>query len=395
LVLCVGCSSGGSGGTVDTPAAFQTAINNAFCQYNTRCGFFGASEEKKCESDAAAAAKMYTPAYSQADAVTKKRLAYDSSKAQACLDAIAKAGCSADAFNALGATCSGVFKGIVATGGSCLSASECAAGSWCDQGNNAGTDGCSGTCKANAATGAPCGSPAPCNDSDYCDGNVMPNICKTLLALGADCRDGECGGVGYCKGYMQGPPEVLGKCSGLGQVGDACATSFFGTTNCSLGLWCNDVNPASAVCAQPVASGGDCSSFAACADGLDCIGLAFDMNTGAVTTKGKCGPFLDIGKMCTTMGESGCPLDSRCDTASASCKPGAGTGDACDPTMVAQCSGNNYCDGTAKKCAVLVALGGACTPQPSDPMTGLPLGDPPCHDGACDAMTMKCALVCQ
>jgi hypothetical protein len=389
-----GCSSGGdnNGGVAD-PAAFDAAVSKAFCAYNTRCGYYGASEEKKCESDAVAAAKTYTPVYSTADAVKMKRLSFDAAKAQACVDAIAKAGCSVDSYYALGDTCGVVFKGKVATGGMCLSGLECAAGNYCDQGNNTGTDGCSGTCKANLATGATCDPNDPhCNDSDFCDDTAM--TCKTRLAAGADCKSGQCGLNNYCKGYDSGPPEVLGKCSGLGQVGDTCATSFIGTTNCSLGLWCNDVDPMNAACAKPVAAGGDCTSYYACVDGLDCIGLAFDQNTGAVTTHGKCAAWLDIGKACSSAGESGCPLDSTCDATANMCKAGAVVGDTCDPTSFGQCTGNAYCDGNTSKCATMVALGGACMPQPTDPQSGFPLGDEPCHDGTCDATTMKCALMC-
>jgi hypothetical protein len=393
LVLWAGCSEGGGGGLTD----FDTAVNDAFCAYNARCGYYGASEVAKCKSDAAAALKMYTPAYSTNDAVKMKRLSYDGVRAQACVDAINKAGCSNDSYYALGDSCSGVYKGLVPAGGTCLSAIECAAGNWCDQGNNAGTDGCSGTCKANTATGATCDANDPhCNDSDFCDDSTAAAVCKTRLKTGTACAPGQCVSGNYCKGYDSGPPEVLGQCSGLGQIGEACSMSFLGTTNCALGLWCNDVDPNAAVCAKPLANGTECSSYFACADGFDCLGLAFDPNTGDLTTKGKCGAFLDIGKACVSAGgESGCPFDSTCDTTSNTCKLGGAVGDTCDPTSFAQCSGNAYCDGNTSKCTTRVALGAACTPAPVDPGSGFPLGDEPCHDGTCDEMTMKCALICQ
>src|SRR5262245_17857487 len=131
----MGCSSGG-GGALDTSDAYNTQLDNAFCVYNARCGYLGQSEVKKCQSDAAAAAKMYKPAYNLTDAVNMKRLSYDPAKAQACLDAVAKAGCSNDSYYALADVCNPVYKGLVAAGGNCLADLECKDGNWCDQGAN-------------------------------------------------------------------------------------------------------------------------------------------------------------------------------------------------------------------------------------------------------------------
>jgi hypothetical protein len=395
-MVVAGCSSGGGGGP-DSPAAFDSQLNDAYCVYNARCGYYGASEVKQCESDAAAAAKMYPPAYSTTSGVQSNKLSYDAARAQACLDAVSKAGCSNDSYYALGDVCNGVFKGLVQAGGACVAALECAPGNWCDQGTNTGTAGCTGTCKANIATGQTCDpNNSHCNDSDYCDDSAGTGMgtCTATLKQGDSCVPGQCGIGLNCNGYDSGPPEVKGVCATLAKVGGKCTTSFLGTTNCQLGLWCNDADMNNAVCATPVASGGECQSYFACADGLDCLGLAFDAN-GAVTTKGKCGPFLDIGKSCSSVGgEAGCPYDSTCDATSMTCKLGGMVGDTCDPTSTGGCSGNNYCDGNTSKCAQLVALGGACTPAPTD-ANGFPLGDEPCHDGSCDATTNKCAVTCQ
>jgi hypothetical protein len=396
ILFCVlaGCSSGGSGGGLDTPDAYNSELDKALCAYNARCGYYGASEVKQCESDAVAAAKMYPPAYSISDAVKMKRLGYDATKAKVCIDAIAKAGCSNDSYYALSDTCNPVFSGLVKTGGACLGDFECATGNWCDQGANNGTTGCSGVCTANVASGGTCDPNAShCNTSDYCDDTSM--ACKARAKLGQSCSSSQpCEGVLDCKGYDAGPPEVLGTCSNLGQVGDACFSSFIGTTNCSLGLWCDDTDLNNPVCAKPIASGASCTSYFGCADGLDCIGLAFDNNTGDVLTTGTCKPFLDVGKACDSSGESGCPFDTTCDAASSTCKAGGKAGDTCDPQAFGGCSGNSYCDGNTSKCAVKVALGGACMQQPTD-ASGFPLGDDPCHDGSCDAMSNKCSLVCQ
>jgi hypothetical protein len=391
--LCVvaGCSSGGA---FDSPADFENAVSNAFCSYNARCGYLGQSEVKQCQTDAANAAKMYKPVYSSLDAVNAHRLSYDSGKAQACIDAVGKAGCSTDSYYALGDVCNFVYRGQVAVGGNCLGSFECKAGNWCDQGANNGTTGCSGVCTANTATGQTCDANNPhCNDSDFCDDSGTTAVCKARAKVGQTCSSTQRCLLGlYCKGYDQGPPEVPGSCSDLAKEGDTCSTSFIGTTNCQLGLWCDDSDPNNMTCKKPIANGQSCSSYYACADGLDCIGVAFDPNTGNLTTAGKCGPFLDVGKSCSSPGESGCPYDTTC--SGGSCSPGPKAGDACDPSTTNGCTGNTYCDGNTSKCTTLVALGQACMNPPTD-SNGFPIGGEPCHDGTCDMTTNKCALVCQ
>ena len=400
-LVVAGCSSGGGNGGISDPASFQQQAAVASCQQAARCGFIGASEEKKCEMDAATTAKMYPSAYSIADAVKQKRLTFDAKAAQACVEAQKNAGCSVDAyFDALD-KCAPTYKGAVPTGGTCLSSFECATGNWCDQGNGTGTDGCSGTCKANDAAGATCDPNNPhCNDSDYCDGTTMK--CTARAQVGQPCGQVECAIGSTCKGYIPADdtttpptPETPGTCSGRGKLGDPCQTYFFGDTDCQVGLFC-DPNQQNPVCSQPLAMGSDCSWYYACQDPLDCTGLTFDQNTGAVAQTGKCSPFLDIGQTCSnaTADDTGCPLDSTCDTTSMTCKLGGQLGDTCDPMGFGGCSGANlYCDGATSKCTQMVPFGGACTPPMTD-SSGFPIGDDPCHDGSCDATSMVCAIQC-
>jgi hypothetical protein len=153
------CSSGGTNNNnnnnLGDSAAFELQIALAFCSYNNRCGFVSNAELKNCQDAANKAATTYKPVYSPADAVKANKLAYDATKAKACVDAIGKAGCSNDSYFGLGDVCNPVYTGKVTEGGACVSAFECTPGHWCDQGMNQGVVGCAGTCKANTASGGP------------------------------------------------------------------------------------------------------------------------------------------------------------------------------------------------------------------------------------------------
>jgi hypothetical protein len=390
------CSSGGGsdGGGISTPSAFDSSLGVASCQNAVKCGFIGASEEKQCETDAAAALKAYPRAYSTGEAVNAKRLAFNGTEAQKCVDANKNNACSINAYFALGDKCANVFKPLVMPGGACKDSGECLGG-WCDQGAN-GVTGCAGTCKANDASGATCDPQGDhCNATDYCDSTTMK--CTLRAKLGDACGSNPlCGGNLFCKGYTPADmtnmtPEVKGVCKGVGAAGDACTKYFFGNDDCGDGLLCDD-SGTTPTCVKLAVMGGECTSYYGCVDPFDCIGLAFDQNSGAVTTKGKCGPWLDIGKSCPATGESGCPLDSTCDMASSTCKLAGQIGADCDTSGVtASCGTNLYCDGPTAKCAKTVALGGACVAPAMDSM-GNPIGGDPCHDGTCTGGT--CTLVC-
>ena len=390
-------STTGSGGT-STPSALNLLIADGFCQQAARCGQIAASEEKKCESDAAASAKMYTPVYSTDEAVKNKRLSYNATAGKACAADLAAEGCSVDAAFDDPADCDQVYTGLVAVGGVCMSSLECAAGNWCDAGASTGTDGCAGVCKANTATGATCDPNDPhCGAADYCDGTSMK--CTTAATAEQACDDSpQCATGLFCKGFIPADdtttpptPETPGVCKGRGQLGDACTSGFFGDTDCQIGLTCPDTT---SVCTAPLVAGSTCSSGSECADGLACIGVTSDPNTGDITMMGKCGPYLEVGAACVAgADETGCTLDTTCDMTTSVCTATGALNRTCDPMGFGGCGANLYCDGTTSTCLQAVAFGAACTPQMMD-MDGFPIGDEPCHDGACDATTMLCALAC-
>jgi hypothetical protein len=389
LALIFGaCSEAG----ISSPKDFDAQMATVRCERTAFCGFIGKSEIAKCQSDAKTSATKYPATYSTQEAVDAKRLAFDSAAAQKCLDAAKAQGCTLDRQLAVSSSCQDLFKPLVAVGGACKSSGECVDG-WCDQGPN-GNPGCAGTCKANTPTGMACDTSEPhCRTTDYCDSTTK--VCTVRAAAGAVCGTSpRCQRGLFCKGWdPTATPEVKGTCKGPGAVGETCEIFFFGNTDCSPALFCDDAQMPPK-CAMPLAMGTECSSFTACADPLDCIGLTFDSRTGNVTKKGTCGPYLDIGAMCTNAGETGCPLDSVCDATAKTCTlVGPAGADCSDAGTGGTCGNELYCDGTSKKCTPMVVLGGACTPPPVD-MSGFPLGDDPCHDGTCDEMTKVCTLIC-
>lgn len=399
MALLCGCGGGNGGGggnpdgggaSIMTVADFQAALATGNCVANAKCGYIGASEEKTCEADATAALKNFPPAYSPAEAVDAKRLAFDAATAQKCADTLRTLGCTIDEYFALSDLCEGVYKGLVMPGGMCRSDVECAGG-WCDMGM-VQTDGCAGMCVANTATGAACDpNDSRCGRTDFCDSTAKK--CTARAAAGMACGGTKlprCQLGLFCKGYKAGTmgmPDTPGMCAGPGAVGDACAEGFFGNTNCTPGLFC-DSSKTPAACATRLAAGAECDTLSACADGLTCVGLDVDTMTGDVLAKGRCGPFLDVGKMCADpkVYETGCPYSTLCDAMSKLCVA-VGTKDS-DCGDTGQCNDGLYCDSGTLKCTPQDALGAPCTPPATD-------NDPdPCHDGSCDETTKKCVLVC-
>jgi hypothetical protein len=398
LALLAGCgssaSSDGGGtppGTPATAADFTTQFDSVGCQWQVKCGYIGASEATQCAADAAAASTKYPSGYDSVEAATAKRVTYDADAAKACLDAAKALGCTIDQEFDLSRVCAGVYKPAVAVGGACKADSECVNG-YCNQGAGVMTDGCAGTCAAFVATGATCDPNDPrCGTTDYCDSTT--NKCTARAASGASCGGSlpECQSSLFCKGYVAGSgstPDTPGKCAAAGKEGDACESFFFGNTDCTPGLYC-DSSAASPTCKARLASGSDCDTSMACQDGLACIGLQVDSSTGNVTTKGKCGAYLDVNKTCADAYETGCPYDTTCDKTALQCAPYGAAGQDCSSNGTqGWCNGNFYCDETSQKCTAMVALGATCTPPSSN-------GTDPCQAGSCDATSKTCALVCK
>ncbi len=374
-----------------SPLDFNNALGVVYCDNDVLCGYVSAAQKTACEMAVAGNHMTYPDSYDYGDAVTKGRLTYDPAAAQACIDAWKKAGCSPDQQQVAGAVCAKVYSPAVAVGGTCLAYAECIGGDC----KGSQQQGCTGICTAWLKTGDTCDP-----NNDVCDPSIgscdgTSTKCLEYTHLGGNCDNTNCDNTTFCLGDPAPAPTDGGTddagaappatCRGPGKVGDLCQVYFYGNDTCSPELYCDDtVTPN--VCATQKDAGGACGSYAACKDGLDCVGLDFDQNS-MMTILGKCGAYLDVGGTCDpSLTESGCPFDDSCDMTSKKCALRGLAGSDCSADYY--CIANYYCD-VMNMCSKEDAFGSACTP-PADPNN-----DPdPCQQGSCDATAKKCILVC-
>jgi len=392
FVLPFVASCGKSADVMQQITDYRAQLDKALCHYDATCGGIARSEEAQCPAQREASRAMYPAAYDHAEAVGSKRLAFDETAVAACISAIQNAGCTPDQLSAALLLCNKIYQPLVAVGAACRAQEECTAG-YCEQGPN-GSDGCAGTCTNFLAEGATCD---PNNDhcagTDFCDGTTKK--CTARVGSGVACGDSpQCTQDLFCIGFVpaqMGQPGKQGSCKPQGQVGDECGIDpFTGATSCTPGLYC-DLSGATSACKERLAPATDCSQPGSCVDGFACVGLKLNHMTGAVTAKGKCTMFADVGAACDpTADDDGCPADTNCDAGSKTCVITGPAGADCSNTATGTggiCNGDLYCDSTTNKCTASVPLGGACTPPAMN-------GNDPCHDGTCDANSGTCTLVC-
>ena len=148
---CGGSSSSNGGGGPGTASAF---LESALSQ-----------EEGKiiaCENQPAWAAPYDAPSDPSniVSAVNSGRIQYDSTQAQACLNALSAASCQQFADNTWDqSTCNVTLVGKVGSGGSCYSWRECMSGYYCTYRD---TNSCPGTCAAQLSNQASCASYGEC-----------------------------------------------------------------------------------------------------------------------------------------------------------------------------------------------------------------------------------------
>jgi hypothetical protein len=366
--------AGGKGGAATLDAkTFEGELAKLTCKFEARCGFIAKAEEAACEAAVDAGGPVE---YATSDASAAGRLHYDAATAAKCLDRMKTLGCTAEQQVEVGRICDSAFSAAVMSGGDCQARPECVGG-YCDRAKYA-RDGCPGKCASFLANGDACDpNENHCATTSYCDSTTKQ--CMARGNAGAACGvDGPfCNDGFFC---------IAGKCTGQGALGDTCVFGVFGSS-CTPGLFCKDGSP-SPKCAARSGSGTACESFEACDDGLDCIDLVFDPNSGAVTKAGTCGPYLDVASACDPKKtESGCPGGTACDVATKACATVGAEGSACGGPSDPDCRDGLYCN--AKKCAPRLPIGSVCTPPAA--------GDPnPCEAGTqCNAGSATCALICQ
>ena len=299
FINCVVAISG-CGDDASSPASFEAALDPLFCRHAAGCGEIGKSEEQQCITDRATWRTQYPAPFDKPAAITAGTLAFDSTTARTCLDAI-KALVASDpcvpwdspASLLTGATCLGVYRGQVKEAGACKYDIECQAG-YCQDFSQPG---CGGQCKPLIATGQSCPSGRGCHPDDVCD---LRNgqICRPLH------RPGD-----------PSSPRVRAA------AGETCITSL----SCSAGL----------ICAGP---------------------FQFDQNTN----HGHCAPPLDVGNPCDpSIQYAGCAGDLYCDTPTSTCISRPRAGEVCNGYQ--DCAPHLGCDYHLYRCFALKPLGAACS----------------------------------
>ena len=259
--------------------------------------------------------------------VTEGTLTYDALAARACIESL---DCNVFASGSPTiATCTNIFNGTVESGGDCNADFVCA-------GDNASCVSASHTC---------------------------PGTCGAALVLGSECvRDSQCaadadGASVRCR-YNGGSSSVCTRVlfDTVGSGANCDATTGDNTITfhrCADGYYCDQSGDAP-VCAAVSASGGACTSLAACPHGEFCNDGTCGPFTGIATTVGAdcstsiCSPFYDLGcdaetSTCVTIGDGS--VGTRC-TSSEFSFP-------CDPGL--------YCDDNTSLCATQKMLGDACS----------------------------------
>ncbi len=301
----VGTGGSTPGGAI-ARADYGTAVIQAECTFNARCGLV--PDYAGCIATTWVGAATLTL---QAD-TTSARADYDPAQAGACIDAIRNAPCTLTglvAQEAQPSPCTAVFSGKVAAGATCYANGECAGKASCLLFAACTTACCAGTCVAPTTATGDCAS-APCPTGSYCRQTATTTFRCTpqTTTEGAFCDHSEgCAAPLLCIADTSGLTGTCGRT--LPATGGVC--------NQSAG--CDDARDycsASNVCARWVGVGAACT--AGTATTVDnCVWYAY-------CTAGVCKQLGAPGAVCITdttgelddcLGGQTCPVATRTCTA--------------------------------------------------------------------------------
>jgi hypothetical protein len=255
------------------------------------------------------------------------KIKYDGTRAQACFDAVAAAGCNdGDEPQA----CTDLLDGTLAAGSDCASNFECkGSDAYC---KSSGT--CPGRCSPRESVEGPCSADDDCQPGLRCDREV--GRCFLPAGAGDRCEGGtepNCGEGLFCLG-AENDSGKSGNCRTIDEAfssseGEGC---YFG--------------------GAPL-----------CAGALRCIVQGVDTTTGSIQTR--CGPAVSSGAACKIAIPDMCPADEYCavprDALDGRCTKRPAAGAACatqgsDPPAI--CARGLACDGG--QCRPRQRLGGSC-----------------------------------
>jgi hypothetical protein len=272
------------------------------------------------------------------------RLTFDAVGAITCLNAYATGSCTQEP-----PSCETLFIGRVPPDGSCVTAADCRAGSYCDT----FTGICPFTCRAFRSLGEPCDFYSRCEPSLSCyrgDGGV--EVCQPLKRVGDSCVDfDECGSAGAC---------IDQKCvSRRADAGEVCGAAS-GYPFCGDEYFCRQGPPSMegdlppGICQRLAGLNGTCAGSGTCLPSLRC---------STVITTGTCLARARRGEMCSYPND--CEDGLFCSSATLRCEPFPGDGGDCGYTggSGGRCLTGSFCQFSAseeRRCMPRRAPGADC-----------------------------------
>jgi len=190
-------------------------------------------------------------------------------------------------------------------------------------------------CAVGLGVGAHCVGSQSCQASLYCDLSEQDNwICAPRIAAGVSCDPNSSGCVdGYTCAYKEGD-YVCSKPQGA--LNEPC-----GFSGCEAGLWCEPALEGPGTCRARVPLNGACSTTAACAESLYCVGAA----------PSHCGPPGAAGAACSPLEPSSCTGDLFCARDTVKCTAPRALGQTCNPISPStSCQSGSFCACLSPSC---------------------------------------------
>lgn len=335
------------GGTVDAGFTMVSATSwcrtraLAGCLRQVRCLSLSEPALDACVARAADACNQVA----FTTGVDAGRLSFDTAQALACLNDFSQGSCTQEP-----RSCASVFTGHVPVDGGCVTANECAAGSFCDV--YAAT--CPYPCTAYRSLGEPCDFFRRCPPTLGCyrtDGGQ--ETCNPLKPVGAPCVDfDECGAEGACINQQCVKRRAdAGEPCGVRSGYPFCADEFF----CRQGPPPSENEPPPpGTCQRRAGVNGTCAGNGTCLPSLRC---------SAVITTGTCLPRARRGETCSVYND--CEDGLFCSNLTQRCEPFPGDGGDCNYTVGSsgQCATGYFCQFSAtddRRCARRRAPGEDC-----------------------------------
>lgn len=329
----VGC--GGSGSSSNSPPSVPMSdvpakLATELCKVANKCygPLFGVMSVDDCQT-------LYQNQYAQGDfaatqsEINAKRVSYDGTKVDACLQAIDALGCSSLSSRTPD-SCRSVFPGTVATGGNCTITADCkSASDVCLFGSS-----CPGKCQPRVAAGA------ACHVDDDCQNGLICNAKKCIqpASEGAACGlagQPPCMGGLFCEG-ANAKTKTAGACKQVSQVFTAASGAkcdFLHGPLCVTGQSCEVSVSGTTVtqkCVGPVAAGGTChlARPEECPSGQYC-------KVAKLGAAGTCTPLPTDGQPCAArVNGPPCAANNRCDTSTKKCVTLKNDGASCSAANV-------------------------------------------------------------